>query len=113
MTRTLTQTERNRKKAYEAVSLRLMGDQFHPFQSWRIVADKMGLKKSELRDLRETDEFVQQTLHVVRGKCKVFADIGRRVKYKMVRDWLKAAFGLKFARAHAKQIWQECSGDFK
>lgn len=108
-----SQKDVRKRKAREAVNLRLMGDQFHPFQSWRMVSEKMGLKKSELRIIRDSDEFVEQALIVVQGKCKVFADIGRRVRYKMVRDWLKAAFGMKFARAHAKAIWNECIGDFK
>ena len=108
MAHTQTQEQRNRVNAKKAIALRLEGDAFAQFQSWRSVADKMGIKKSDLTAIRQTDEFVAGVLAITQDNCKVYAEVGLKVRYKKVRDWMRAAFGIKFARSHGKYIWQQC-----
>lgn len=93
--------------ARQVVRLRLDGDVFQPFRSWKRIAKEMGLKNSELGEIRKSQAFADEAAEVALGKAQVFHDIGRKVSSKIVRDWLKAAFGMDFARSHGKAVWKK------
>ena len=96
-----------REHARRVLRLRLDGTVFQPFRAWKSVTSEMDMKSSEITEIRKSEEFADEVSKAALGKATVFYNLGQRVSYKVLRDWLKAAFGLEFARANAKEIWHQ------
>ena len=97
-----------REKAQKLARARLDTDGFRSFQPWKRLAKELDMADSEVNHLRKSDYFLEAVTQITKGKCEVFYDLKQNINYKVVRDWLNAAFGHDFTRKNAKGIWKQC-----
>ena len=97
-----------RESARKIVRARLKNDDFRAFQPWKHIARELSMADKEVNQLRKSKEFVEYVTEVTCGKCNVFYDLGQKLNYTVVREWMRTAFGSDFTRKNAKTIWAQC-----
>ena len=93
--------------AQRIVKYRLQNYGLSQYQPWRSVAEKLDMKESYLRKVRQSDEFFDVAKARTQAKIEAFQKaVGKPPKYQLVYRFIKGAFGLD--KSKIRLIIDEC-----
>ena len=77
------------------------------FKPWRAVAKELGLKNTDIRRIRRSDEYLEAAKCRTKAKIDAFQKaVGKPPKYHLVHSFVKTAFG--FDKDNVREIIDEC-----